>query len=93
MAFDVFLIGIYLFQMIFGLNQDLKFCENEVFDSKSGLELKAKDLILRIINKNERLTIKDVKCDLFFKDFNWDELLDNQIPPPFSPLFLKNLPK
>lgn len=61
------------------------------FPEKPGVSMEAKDFIAKSLNRDRRLRL-GAKSDLqeimnhpWFKDMDWNALLNKQIPPPFTP--------
>ena len=99
-AADWWNLGVIIFEMIYG-TQPFLAAQNEMKAMIETSELKfplnpqisdnLKDLITKLLNKKyeERLGyqngFEDIKNHIFFKDFNFEELLKKQLQPPYKP--------
>jgi serum/glucocorticoid-regulated kinase 2 len=99
-AADWWNLGVIIFEMIYTIPPfiaDDKDMKNMVtttelkFPINPKISDNLKDLITKLLNKNyeERLGFQnglaDIKNHEFFKDFNFEELLEKKIEPPYKP--------
>jgi serum/glucocorticoid-regulated kinase 2 len=99
-AADWWNLGVIIFEMIYTIPPfiaDDKDMKNMVtttelkFPINPKISDNLKDLITKLLNKNyeERLGFQnglaDIKSHEFFKDFNFEELLEKKIEPPYKP--------
>ena len=101
-AADWWNLGIIIFEMFYGVtpfytdnDNDLKYMiinEELKFPKNPNISESLKDLIQKLLNKNceERLGFQngfeEIKNHEFFKDFNFDELQEKKIEPPYKPI-------
>ena len=94
-------LGIIMFEMIYGIppfytddDSNMAKIVNKTelkFPKSQNISENAKDLIKKLLNKNyeERLGYKDgfeeIKNHLFFKDFDFDALLNKKMESPYKP--------
>lgn len=95
---DIWCLGIILYEMLYGFppyydkNKDKlyrKIIFNQPDFNKNNIKIEdvTKDLILKLLEKNplNRIKIPDIKNHDFFKGFNFEDLYDLKIKPPFEP--------
>ena len=104
---DFWNLGIIIYEMIYGIppfysldNNTLSemITKNEIrFPENITVSKNLKDLMEKLLKKNleERLgkngDINEIKNHDFFKEFNFDDLLNQKIESPFKPNFSDNL--
>ena len=96
---DYWNLGIILFELIYGIPPFYSLESNKISEIISKNELKfpkkeeisenLKDLIIKLLNKNceERLNDDNIKTHDFFKDFNFDDLINKKMESPYKPEF------
>ena len=103
---DFWNLGVIIFEMIFGVPPFYSFDENNLIEVIMKNELKfpkkkisenLKDLIEKLLKKNceERLgndgDFSKIKNHPFFKDFNFDDLINKKMESPYKPNFESEL--
>ena len=103
---DFWNLGIIIFEMIFGIPPFYSLDENNLIEVIRKNELKfpekkisenLKDLIEKLLKKNweERLgndgDFNKIKNHPFFKDFNFDDLINKKMESPYKPNLKNNL--
>lgn len=104
---DFWNLGIIIYEMIYGIPPFYSLDNNTLSEMITKNEIKfpenitvsenLKDLVEKLLKKNseERLgkngDINEIKNHDFFKEFNFDDLLNQKIESPFKPNFSDNL--
>ena len=104
-AADWWNLGIIIFEMIYGIppffsdddnEMKNKICQSELkFPKNPTISENLKDLINKLLNKKcqERLGyqngFEEIKNHIFFKNYNFDELLEKKIEPIYKPIIGK----
>ena len=89
---DWYLYGLMMYQMLLGLipyysSDKKRYFENVRFGSLTlpkGLSADAKDLIIKLLNRNpeKRIAAEEIKIHPWFKEIDWDLAMKRGLKPP-----------
>jgi serine/threonine protein kinase len=97
---DWWTCGILLYEMIAGIDpfsdDDPMMVYQKILKGKikfpSGFDSNAKSLVKHLLESdltkrygNLKRGVKDIKGHRFFKDLDWEKLLEKELPPPYKP--------
>jgi len=96
MSVDWWSLGTLLYEMLTGLppfydedvNKMYQKKMNAALDIPDYVESKAKDLTKRFLDRNPATRLQDphdIKSHSYFKDIDWEKLLQREVEPPYVP--------
>ena len=98
---DIWSLGIILYQLLIGVcpfdSNNTENIYNDICNNYNKIEYPfyisepAKKLLKGLItDENKRLSLEEIKKSDFFKDFNWEDLMNKKIKAPFIPKIKNN---
>lgn len=94
---DVWSLGVFLFEMLYGIppfyskNQNMMFqmikLKELAFPPEPPVTPEAKDLIAKMLDKNQfsRIRLQQIFKHAWFSDTDWEQLAAKKMPAPFLP--------